>query len=81
MNGLFFSLKQLYFSRAYKGKAVEFKNTIITSGNTENKHENISIVIPTYNGLHYLSKLIPQLIQQIGFDCIEIIIIDSSSNG
>ena len=79
-NGLFFSLKKLYFYRVYKVKAVEFKNTIITPYTIENKHENISIVIPTYNGLHDLSKLIPQLIQQTGFDSIEIIIIDSSSN-
>ena len=79
-NGLLFSLKQLYFYCVYKGKAVEFKNIITTSDNIEKKHGSISVIIPTYNGLHDLSKLIPQLIQQKGFDDIEIIIVDSSSS-
>jgi GT2 family glycosyltransferase len=80
MNGVLFSLKQLYFSSLYKGGGVEFKSIITESDNVDIKHEGISIIIPTYNGLHDLSKLIPQLIQQKGFTSIEIIIIDSSSN-
>jgi len=80
INGVLFSLKQLYYYRMYKYEAVKFKNTIAKSNNIEKNHADISIIIPTYNGLHDLSKLIPQLVQQKGFNNIEIIIIDSSSN-
>lgn len=79
INGLLFTLKQVYFSRKYKGSAITFKNTMPSSIKIKNSFKNISIVIPTYNGLRDLTKLIPQLLNQEGFQNIEIIVIDSSS--
>ena len=79
-NGYIFTLKQLYKSRLYKSKALSFAKTDLNVDVVETIKDKMSIVIPTYNGLSDLVKLIPQLINQKGFDSIEIVIIDSSSS-
>jgi len=79
-NGTLFVLKQLVKSKLYKSKALSFKKTNINLQSVQTVKDKISIVIPTYNGLSDLVKLIPQLINQKGFKNIEIVIIDSSSS-
>ena len=79
MNGLVFSLKQACNDWFYKNKAVVFKESNIDNKKISIVHNKISIVIPTYNGLSHLMKLIPQLINQQGFSDIELIIVDSCS--
>ena len=78
-NGLFFTMKQFYYGLTQKNQAVVFKTNDIVKNSISTIHEKVSIVIPTYNGLRDLTKLIPQLINQQGFNDIEIIIVDSSS--
>lgn len=79
MNGIFFTLKQIYNTFAYSSKGIVFKSSNIDTQNISCFKEKISIVIPTYNGLKDLRRLIPQLINQKGFNEIDIIIVDSSS--
>ncbi|QSZ40927.1 glycosyltransferase [Sulfurimonas aquatica] len=79
VNGLLFTIKQLYNSRMYKSKAVVFHTNDASIKDISIVHDKVSIVIPTHNGLRDLTKLIPQLINQQGFHDIEIIIVDSSS--
>lgn len=79
-NGTFFVLRQIYKSRRYKSEALSFSQTKLDLDVVESVKEKISIIIPTYNGLLDLVKLIPNLINQKGFESVEIIIVDSSSS-
>ena len=79
-NGTIFTCKQALRSKLHKTQALSFKKSELDIKRFETVDETISIVIPTYNGLNDLTKLIPQLINQKGFRHIEIIVVDSMSS-
>jgi len=79
-NGTIFTCNQYIKSKLHKAQALSFKKSDIVLESCEVVEETISIVIPTYNGLGDLTRLIPQLSNQRGFKKIEIIVVDSSSS-
>jgi glycosyltransferase involved in cell wall biosynthesis/SAM-dependent methyltransferase len=79
-NGIFFTCNQYIKSKLHKSQALSFKKSELNLKTFDVVEETISIVIPTYNGLRELTKLIPQLINQKGFKKIEIIVVDSDSS-
>jgi len=79
-NGTIFTCKQYIKSKLHKAQALSFKKSDLNLDTFEMIEQTISIVIPTYNGLCDLTRLIPQLINQKGFKKIEIIVVDSSSS-